>query len=532
MTANYGFTKVNAYGDSITTGYGLPSPSTQNWASVFAANSGLTLLNNYAQSGDRMYDAGEIVAAYANTPATDTASVIIPGANDDADYPIPSNRPFLVDGYRAFAAWLALPTAQKITVGSIVFSSGWSSFSEFGMAGRYHDATGATATGTVSGTAVYIAGWVAQANARTIEIRVDGVLKDTIATNNPLSGAIAYPYCYRISGLSAGSHSVEVKLTATGVGAVSVQWMGGNGTLNSAGPFVGIGATLPYNNVTYSGYITALNVLTSAMCSELSSDGLNVLYIDDNTILTLGATDFQQTGTPNLHPTVVGAGKIAAQWGLVVPHTSSISGNAGVSDTTVSYSGASSGSVIADSSGNYTITGLGDGSYTITPSKTGWVFTPAILNETVSAADISGANFVATSTGTFIVSGRVKGTRVYESGTILTTPPTFGNVINWTPAPAHFGDVDNAPVDNSNPVSWSPTPPHFCDKLPSTGATVTLSGAASGSTTTDQFGNYSFGSLAAGTYTVTPTQAGYTFAPLSRTFTINDSVNGINFTSN
>jgi hypothetical protein len=143
----------------------------------------------------------------------------------------------------------------------------------------------------------------------------------------------------------------------------------------------------------------------------------------------------------------------------------------------------------------------------------------------------SAAYTISLGPGVYVISGRVKGTRVYEGGNVLTTPPTFGNVVNWAPVPAHFGDVDNAPVDNSNPVSWAPTPPHFCNKLPETGVTVTLSGAASGSTTTDQFGNYSFGSLASGTYTVTPSQTGYTFAPLSRTFTINDSVNGINFTS-
>jgi hypothetical protein len=131
----------------------------------------------------------------------------------------------------------------------------------------------------------------------------------------------------------------------------------------------------------------------------------------------------------------------------------------------------------------------------------------------------------------FDISGRVKGTRVYETGTILTMTPTFGNVVDWTPTPSHFGDVDNATVDNSNPVSWAPTPPHFCNKLPSTGVTVALSGDAVDSTTTDQFGGYMFSGLAAGTYTVTPSHTGYTFAPLSRTFTINDSVNGINFTS-
>ncbi len=48
------------------------------------------------------------------------------------------------------------------------------------------------------------------------------------------------------------------------------------------------------------------------------------------------------------------------------------------------------------------------------------------------------------------------------------------------------------------------------------GVTVTLSGQATGTTTTDANGNYSFGSLSSGTYGLTPSLAGYIFVPLSR----------------
>lgn len=62
------------------------------------------------------------------------------------------------------------------------------------------------------------------------------------------------------------------------------------------------------------------------------------------------------------------------------------------------------------------------------------------------------------------------------------------------------------------------------------GATVTLSGDASASTTSDGSGNYSFGSLLNGSYTVTPTKTGYTFSPVSISFSINNaSVPGVNF---
>jgi hypothetical protein len=72
-----------------------------------------------------------------------------------------------------------------------------------------------------------------------------------------------------------------------------------------------------------------------------------------------------------------------------------ISGSAGIAGATVSYSGTENGSVIADISGNYTIP-LYNGSYIITPSKTGYTFSPTSANETVSGADITGVDFAGT----------------------------------------------------------------------------------------------------------------------------------------
>jgi hypothetical protein len=57
------------------------------------------------------------------------------------------------------------------------------------------------------------------------------------------------------------------------------------------------------------------------------------------------------------------------------------------------------------------------------------------------------------------------------------------------------------------------------------GATVNLTGTATATTTADGGGNYSFTGLANGVYTVTPTNAGYTFSPASRLVTIS----GANF---
>ena len=63
------------------------------------------------------------------------------------------------------------------------------------------------------------------------------------------------------------------------------------------------------------------------------------------------------------------------------------------------------------------------------------------------------------------------------------------------------------------------------------GATLALSGAASATTTTDSTGNYTFVGLANGTYTISPSHAGFTFTPSSQSMTVNGGNDtGVNFT--
>src|SRR6267143_1221387 len=163
------------------------------------------------------------------------------------------------------------------------------------------------------------------------------------------------------------------------------------------------------------------------------------------------------------------------------PQTYSISGTvtpfAGGSGATVTLAGATSATQTADSSGNYTFTSLASGAYTVTPSHVGYTFSPNSLGATINGANVTGINFAAAAQ-TFSISGTIS--------------PTVGG----------------------------------------SGATVALSGAASGSTIADGSGNYTFAALANGTYTVTPTNTGYTFSPVNGSATVNGAnVTSVNFTA-
>src|SRR5947207_10054450 len=83
------------------------------------------------------------------------------------------------------------------------------------------------------------------------------------------------------------------------------------------------------------------------------------------------------------------------------PQTYSISGTitppvAGGSGATVTLSGVTTATKTADSSGNYTFAGLSNGAYAVTPSQTGYAFTPTAQSVTVNGASVSSVNFTAT----------------------------------------------------------------------------------------------------------------------------------------
>jgi hypothetical protein len=136
-----------------------------------------------------------------------------------------------------------------------------------------------------------------------------------------------------------------------------------------------------------------------------------------------------------------------------------ISGNvsgAVASGVTVRLSGAKSATTTTSATGSYSFGGLANGNYSVTPSATGYSFSPQSWAVTVGGANVSGKNFAASVAGaTHSISGTVY--RVIGTGVV-----------------------------------------------PFAGERMYLSGAASASTTTDASGRYVFSGLLDGTYTVRP----------------------------
>ena len=136
----------------------------------------------------------------------------------------------------------------------------------------------------------------------------------------------------------------------------------------------------------------------------------------------------------------------------------------------------------SNSNGNYRFDNIDQDTYTVTPSKSGYVFNPASRSVTGprqplnTTPDVTGQNFTGTDQST--ISGRVT-------------------------------DSGGGPI-----------------------AGVTVSAGGGRTSTTDNSGNYTIGDLPAGSYTLTAIKTDYTFTPSSRAVTVPPNATGQNFVDN
>ncbi len=103
--------------------------------------------------------------------------------------------------------------------------------------------------------------------------------------------------------------------------------------------------------------------------------------------------------------------------------TYTVSGNAGTASATIT---AGTKTATSDASSNFTITGLANGTYTVTPTKSGCTFTPATRSVTVASANVTGVTFTATCGGA---------TTLFTDGfetTGWSIVDTSGTAGNWT----------------------------------------------------------------------------------------------------
>jgi hypothetical protein len=256
-------------------------------------------------------------------------------------------------------------------------------------------------------------------------------------------------------------------------------------TTSGGGTWAAVGAGLPNipaNTVVIDPRnLQRVFVGTDIGVYESTDNGANFAPFSDGMPAGLVISDLEIDDSPHvLTAGTYGRGAwqttLSSGSGTTYAVSGTITSSTGAALGGVSVSNGSS-TVSTNSSGVYTFTGLINGTYTLTPSLSGYTFAPATRSVSVNGANVSGQSFTGTAT-----------TSSYSvSGTITTS------------AGAALGGVS---VSNG-----------------------------SSTVSTNSSGVYTFTGLINGTYTLTPSLSGYTFSPATRSVSVNGAnVSGQSFT--
>jgi len=207
-------------------------------------------------------------------------------------------------------------------------------------------------------------------------------------------------------------------------------------------------------------------------------------------------------------------------------------------------------SAVTDSAGQYTISGLAAGAYTVAPLGSSYSFTPASASVTLSS-NLTGVDFTAAAV-TYRIGGQITqgglglaGITLSVGGTPVTTDASGNYSVTglsagtYTIQPTSAG-YQYSPSARTVTIGPDRTDANFtAQALLQIQGSVTVDGAGlagvtvsagSRTATTDSSGAYTLSNVPSGSYTVVPSGAGYTFNPVSRSVTLSSSsVSGIDF---
>ena len=485
------------------------------------------------------YDVAVVGSAFSDSSAVDTGAVYVfarNGTNWSQQRKVVASDPGMGD---LFGWSVALSGNRVVTGGHANDDSGVDSGSAYVF--------DATILAAISGTVTDSSG--------------NGVTGVTISTSGG-STTTGSNGAYTLSGLTTGSYTLTpAKTSCTFTPASRLVTVPPDGSTQT------FSATCTTPTYAIAGTITNSN--GTGVAGVMISDGTRSTTTDSNGYYTLsGMTAGSYTLTPSrsgysFSPTtrsVTVSGNVSGQDFVGTALTYSISGrvtdssNNGLSG--VSVSGV--GSTTTDSNGNYTLSGVPAGSYTLTPSLNGYSFSPTTRSVSVNG-NVSGQDFTGTAiVSTFSVSGRVTDSNgatlvsvTLSNGIGSTTTDSNGNyTLNGVPAGSYTltpslngysfsptsrsvsvsGNVNGQDFTGTAIVSTFSVSGRVTDSSNHGLSGVSVSGI--GSTTTDSNGNYTLNGVPAGNYTLTPSLNGYSFSPTSRSVTVSGNVSGQDFTAN
>ncbi len=193
------------------------------------------------------------------------------------------------------------------------------------------------------------------------------------------------------SAISYWSDSIVAEAQAAGVPVVSsvqmLTWLDGR------------------NGSSFGSLLWSGNTLSFTLQAAAGSRNMQAMLPVNSTGGTLGSISLNGAAVAYTTQTIKGityaffaanAGSYQAVYGYSISGT--VAG-AGAGQATVTLTGGSGNTTTTDASGNYSFGGLGNGAYTVTPSRTGVIYTPLGRTLTLNGAAITGINFAVQSAG-------------------------------------------------------------------------------------------------------------------------------------
>jgi hypothetical protein len=351
----------------------------------------------------------------------------------------------------------------------------------------------------------------------TSKIRV--TVNSALASHSRIMELEAYQATFAISGHIQNASAVAIS----------------GATVTLSGGQAGTTTTDGSGNYSFAGLPATNNYTVTPTKTNNTFSAANRTY----TNLSANQTTADFTGTSTITYTISG-------------HIQNASAVA-ISGVTVTLSGGQTGTTTTDGSGNYSFASLpATNNYTVTPTKTNYTFSAANRTYTNLSANQTAADFTGTSTITYTISGYIQnasaaaisGVTVTLSGGQAGTTTTDGSgnysfagipsTNNYTVTPTKTNYTFSEANRTYTNLSANQTAADFtgtalytisghiqnASAIAISGATITLSGAQTGTTTTNASGNYSFSGLpGGGNYTLTPSLTNYTFSAANRTYT-------------
>lgn len=394
------------------------------------------------------------------------------------------------------------------------------------------------------------------------------------------NGAFTVPY-------SATNHEITATGTTSWSKVLPVLTSGFYGVRATASDLAGNSTASPWVrfNVpsalhTISGRVTSNGTGLANVSLTRTGSSTAVLTNSNGDYSFTNVVDGNYTITPSLSGTTfspaskgvtINGADVTQQDFTATPVTRTISGivtnNSGTPMPSVIMTRTNGANVVTDSKGAYTFPAVPPGTYTIapliTPALQGVTFTPASQGVAVGGSNLTNINFQAS----FTVTGKVVNSSGTGLGSILVSRISSGGaVVNvFTDANGNYifmqvrsGSYTIAPQTTTGTagMTFFPTATSITVKTNNltninfsafftVSGKVTISNGVTGianvlvrlgttssstSVLTDANGNYKFTGVRSGSYTITPTQSGKTFNPVSRSITVaNTNLSSLNF---